>query len=216
MSGNALRAAAVALAPATVLRSLADLAAEGTPPAVKVHLTGGQVLDAQLVRVGADRGCDVVVLADPRTSALAYALLASVVAVEVRDPEPFQDVLTGGRLPPPAAGEPVSRMELQREFAPTQDFPVRVNWAALDGSDGVLANLARLLGGLREAVARVRADEMGQRAWEQIAALHVEHSGGSELAVWCTLDGLAVRADLSAALPRAMTGELYRKISALL
>jgi len=146
-----------------------------------------------------------------------YALLASVVAVEVRDPELFQDVLTGGRLPlPPSAREPVSRLQLQRDFAPTRDFPVRVNWAALDGSDLVLANLARLLGGLREAVRRVRADELGQRAWEQIAALHVEHSGGSELGVWCTLDGLAVRADLSAALPRVITGELYRKISALL
>jgi hypothetical protein len=216
MSGNGLRAASVALAPATVLRSLADLAAEGEPPAVKVHLASGQVLDARLVRVGADRGSEVVVLADPRTNALAYALLASVVAVEVRDPELFQDVLTGGRLPLPSAGEPVSRLQLQRDFAPTRDFPVRVNWAALDGSDLVLANLARLLGGLREAVTRVRADEMGQRAWEQIAALHVEHSGGSELGVWCTLDGLAVRADLSAALPRVMTGELYRRISALL
>jgi hypothetical protein len=216
MSGNGLRAAAVALAPATVLRSLASLAAEGEPPAVKIHLAGGQVLDAQLIQVGADLGSEVVVLADHRTRALSFALLASVVAVEVRDPGLFQYVLSGGLLAVPSAGEPVSRLELQREFAPTRDFPVRVDWAAADGSDQALANLARLLRGLREAVARVRADDMGQRAWEQVAALHVEHSGGSDLAVWCTLDGLAVRADLSAALPRAVTSELYRKITALL
>jgi hypothetical protein len=216
MSENGLRVAAVALAPATVLRLLAELAGEGEPPVLKVFLAGGQVLEAELVAVGTDRGSEVVVLADPRTSVLAYVLLTSVVAVELRDPGPFRDVLTGGRLPLPQAGEPVTRLQLQREFAPAEDFPVRVDWAALDGSEPVLANLARLLRGLREVAARVRADELGQRAWEQVRTLLVEHRTGEELAVLRTPDGLAVRADLSAALPRAVTGELYRKISASL
>jgi hypothetical protein len=139
-----------------------------------------------------------------------------VVAVEVRNPAPFQDVLTAGRLPLPQAGEPVTRLQLQREFAPTDDFPVLVDWAALDGSDVVLATLARLLRGLQEAAARVCADELGQRAWEQVRELRVEHHGGSELAVLRIPDGLSVHADLSAALPRTLTGELERQISALL
>jgi hypothetical protein len=77
-------------------------------------------------------------------------------------------------------------------------------------------NLASLLRGLRDAVAQVRADEMGQRAWAQVRTLRVEHHAGSRLSVLRAADGLAVRADLSAALPRALPGELATKISALL
>lgn len=77
-------------------------------------------------------------------------------------------MLAAGRVPLPTAGEPVTRLQLQREFAPADDFPVHADWAALDGSDAVLGNLAMVLRGLREAVAQVRADEMGRRAWEQV------------------------------------------------
>jgi hypothetical protein len=73
-----------------------------------------------------DRGSEVAVLADPETSRLGYALLSSVVAVEVRNPVPFQDVLTGGRLPLPVTGEPVTPLALQRELAPAEEFPLDV------------------------------------------------------------------------------------------
>jgi hypothetical protein len=43
-----------------------------------------------------------------------------------------------------------------------------------------------------------------------------EHSAGAGLAVSPAPDGLAVRADLSAALPRALSGEFFSRISALL
>jgi hypothetical protein len=218
MSWTGLRDATVAFAPATVVRLLADIPGDagGEPPSLMLYLAGGQVLEGDLVRTGVDRGSDVVVLADRATSRLGYALLANVVAVEVRNPAPFQDVLTAGRQPSQPAGEPVTRLRLQREFAPDDDFPVRVDWAALDGSDVVLANLARLLRGLRDAVALVRADEMGRRAWQQIRELQVGHHAETELTVLRTPDGLSLRADLSAALPRALTGELNRRISALL
>jgi hypothetical protein len=199
-----------------MLRTLASAAAEDAPPFLTVRLSGGHVLEGGLVTVGADRGSDVVVLADPDTGRLGYALLSSVVAVELRNPEPFQDLLTGGRLPLPQAGEPVTRLALQREFAPAGEFPVDVDWAALDGSGLVLGNLASLLRGLRDAVAQVRADDMGRRAWAQVRTLRVEHHAGSPLSVLPIADGLAVQADLSAALPRALPGELVRKISALL
>jgi hypothetical protein len=215
-SDDPLVKAAVALAPETMLRTLASAAAEDAPPFLTVRLSGGHVLEGGLVTVGADRGSDVVVLADPDTGRLGYALLSSVVAVELRNPEPFQDLLTGGRLPLPQAGEPVTRLALQREFAPAGEFPVDVDWAALDGSGLVLGNLASLLRGLRDAVAQVRADDMGRRAWAQVRTLRVEHHAGSPLSVLPIADGLAVQADLSAALPRALPGELVRKISALL
>lgn len=208
--------AVLALAPANVLRTLAGIATDGEAPVLAVHLSGGHVLAGDLVTVGTDRGSDVVVLADPETGRLGYALLANVVAVEVRNPELFRDLLTGGRLPLAQAGEPVTKFALRREFAPSGEFPVDVDWQALDGSDLTLGNLATLLRGLREAVAQVRADEMGQRAWEQVRTLRVEHHAGSGLTVLPIADGLSVRADLSAALPRALTGELLRKISALL
>jgi hypothetical protein len=207
--------AAAPLAPETVLRTLAGAAGDD-PPFLTVHLAGGNVLGGGLVTVGADRGGDVVVLADPETGRLGYVLLSSVVAVELRNPEPFQDLLTGGRLPVPQAGEPATRLALQREFAPTEELPVDVDWAALAGSGLPLGNLASLLRGLREAVAQVRADEMGQRAWARVRTLRVEHHAGSPLSVLPIADGLAVQADLTAALPRALTGELVRKISALL
>jgi hypothetical protein len=215
-SGDPLVKAAVALAPETMLRTLASAAAEGAPPFLTVRLSGGHVLEGDLITVGADRGSDVVVLADPETGRLGYALLSSVVAVELRNPKPFQDLLTGGRVPLPQAGEPVTRLALQREFAPVGEFPVNVDWAALDGSGLILGNLASLLRGLRDAVAQVRADDMGQRAWAQVRTLRVEHLAGSPLSVLPIADGLTVQADLSAALPRALLGELVRQISALL
>jgi hypothetical protein len=45
------------------------------------------------MRVGAGRGTGVLVLAGSRTGRLAYAPLANVAAVELRNPEPFQDVV---------------------------------------------------------------------------------------------------------------------------
>jgi hypothetical protein len=215
-SDDPLAKAAVPLAPETVLRTLASVAAGDAPPFLTVRLSGGHVLEGGLVAVGADRGSDVVVLADPQTGRLGYALLSSVVAVELRDPGPFRDLLTGGRVPLPQAGEPVSRLALQREFAPDGEFPVDVDWAALAGSGPLLGNLATLLRGLRDAVAQVRADEMGQQAWAQVRTLRVEHRAGSPLSVLPVADGLVVRADLTAALPRALLGGLVTKISALL
>jgi hypothetical protein len=216
LADDLLVKAAVALAPETVLRTLASAAGDDARPFLTVHLSGGHVLDGGLVTVGADRGSDVVVLADPQTGRLGYALLSSVIAVELRNPEPFRDVLTAGRVPLPQAGEPVTRLGLQREFAPSAEFPVDVDWALLGGSSLVAGNLASLLRGLRDAVARVRADEMGERAWAQVRTLRVEHHAGSRLSVLPVADGLAVRADLGAALPRALPGELVTKISALL
>lgn len=208
----------VALTPASVIQQLGGLtaAAEGEPPLLSVHLASGQVLDGSLMRVDSDRGTEVLVLADSRTGRLAYAPLANVAAVELRNPEPFRDVITGGRLPSPPAGGPVTRLALQREFVFTREFPLHIDWAAVDGSDLLLGNTVRLLRGLREAVAQVRSDEMGREAWEPVHALRVEHHAGAGLAVVSAPDGLTVRADLSAALPRALTDELFRKISALL
>lgn len=217
-SSNELARSLVALTPANVIVQLAGLAAavEGEPPVLSVHLASGQVLEGALIRVDADRGTDVLVLAGPQTGRLAYAPLANVAAVEVSNPEPFRDVLTGGRLPAPLAGGPVTRLMLQREFPATQEFPLHIDWAALDGSDLLLGNAARLLRALREAVAQVRSDEMGRLAWEQVTALRVEHQPGTGLAVALASGGLVVRADLSAALPRGLPDEVFNKLSALL
>src|SRR5260370_29447337 len=124
-----------------MLRTLASAAAEDAPPFLTVRLSGGHVLEGGLVTVGADRGSDVVVLADPETGRLGYALLTSVIAVELRNPEAFRDLLTAGRLPLPQTGEHVTRLALQREFASGKDFPVDVDWATLDGSGPVMGNL---------------------------------------------------------------------------
>ena len=100
-SDDPLVKAAVALAPQTVLRVLADVAgaADGPPPFLTVHLAGGHALEGGLVTFGADRESDVVVLADAQTGRLGYALLSGVVAVELHNPGPFRDLLTGGQVP---------------------------------------------------------------------------------------------------------------------
>jgi hypothetical protein len=105
----------VALTPASVIQQLGGLsaAAEGEPPLLSVHLASGQVLSGALMRVDADRGTEVLVLADSQTGRLAYAPLANVAAVELRNPEPFRDVVTGGRLPSALPGGPVTRLALQ-------------------------------------------------------------------------------------------------------
>lgn len=207
---------AVPLAPATVLRRLADTGTTGELPEVSVHLAGGHVLNGLPVRVGDDRGQEVVLLAGARGEHLGYALLANVVAVEVREPERVQDVLTDGRLPQPVDGEPATRLALRREFAPSDDFPVEVDWAALPDSGPTLSNLERLLRALREIASAVRADEIGRQAWAQIRTLRVAHRDGASASVRRVPDGLSVEADLAAALPRDLTGELDRQINALL
>jgi hypothetical protein len=207
--------AAVALAPEAVLRMLASAVAD-VRPYLALHLSGGHVIAGGLVTVGTDRGAGVAVLANPESGQLGYVLLSSVVAVELRNPGPFQDLLTGGRVPLPQAGDPVTRLALRREFAPTEEFPVEVDWAALGESGVVTGNLASLLHGLRYAVAEVRADSMGQQAWARVRTLRVGHQAGSPLTVTPVSGGLAVQADLTVALPRGLTGELATKISALL
>jgi hypothetical protein len=62
----------------------------------------------------------------------------------------------------------------------------------------------------------VRADDMGRRSWAQVRRLRVEHHADSHLSVESIADGLAVRADLTAALPRALPDELVTEINALL
>jgi hypothetical protein len=71
-SDDPLVKAAVALAPETVLRTLASVVgAADAPPFLTVHLSGGHVLEGGLITVGADRGSDVVVLGDPETDGLS-------------------------------------------------------------------------------------------------------------------------------------------------
>jgi hypothetical protein len=216
--GDELSRAVAALAPAGVLRLLAQVVTgeADEPPMVTLHLSGGHVLDGALVRVGAERGDESVVLTDQQTGRLTYVLLDNVIAVDVRNPRPFQDVLTGGRLPQPQAGEPVSSLALQRAFAPTVDFPVRIDWDALDRSAPLMGNLERVLTGLRQAIEQVRIDEFGRQTWAQVRLVRVEHRAATALSVQRAGDELLVAADLLAALPRTVTDVLYREISSLL
>jgi hypothetical protein len=207
---------AVVLAPATLLGRLADSGSTGEAAEVTVHLSGGQVLGGRPVRVGTDHGQEVVLLASANGGQLGYALLANVVAVEVRDPERFQDILTEGRLPQPTTGEPISRLALRRDFPPSEGFPVQVDWAAQPDSGPALANLERLLRGLREVAREVCVDEMGRQTWARIRSLQVSHRDGVKLSVQQVPNGLSVQADLTAALPRDLTGELGRQINASL
>jgi hypothetical protein len=211
-----LSRAAVVMAPATLLRRLADAASFGEVAEVRIHLSGGQVLDGLPVGVGTDHGQDVVLLAGAPGEGLGYVLMANVVAVEVREPERCQDILTEGRLPRPVTGEPVTRLGLRRDFAPEAEFPVHVDWAALPDTSPVLANLERLLRALREIAAEVCADEMGRQAWARMRTLQVAHRDGADLSVQRVPDGLSVQADLTAALPRDLTGVLRRQINASL
>jgi len=215
-----LLGAVAALAPSAVMRLLAGAAADPgePPPEVRICLAGGQVLDGALVIVGSDHGQGVVVLAAADGRQLSYALAANVAAVEVRGPHRFADIFTGGQLPQPepAGAEPVTRLSLQREFPPSAEFPLQVDWAALPGSGAVLANLARLLAGLREVARQARADEMGRRAWAQVRALQVAHRDGANLSVRRMPGGMSVQADLSAALPRDLAGQIGQQINALL
>lgn len=206
---------ATALTPETVLRRLVDAGTAGEAPEVSVHLAGGQVLGGRPVRVDTDLGQDVVLLATAGGAQLTYALLASVVAVEVHQPERVRDVLTEGPLAPPVT-EPVTRLALRRDFPHTREFPVQLDWAELPHAGPELANLDRLLRALRQIADHVRADDMGRQAWARIDALRVAHYPGAPLSVLPAQDGLLVRADLSATLPRDLTAELGRQIDALL
>jgi len=90
-----------AMTPGRILRLLYEAAGGSDGAAVAVHLLGGQVLTGRLISVATDQGHEVAVLYDPRIGSLGYVLTAHVIAVEVVHPEPFTDVITGGRLPAP-------------------------------------------------------------------------------------------------------------------
>ncbi|MEO3859619.1 hypothetical protein [Acrocarpospora sp. B8E8] len=211
--------ASVALAPAAVLRMLARAAGqsglgEDDLPVVRVGLSNGQVVAGRLVLVGTDDGHEVVVLAPDSGFALTYLSARDVVTVTVDDPRPFQDVLTGGALPPPATDSPVTRLSLRRGYAPTEEFPLQVDWEALP--DSALHNLSQVLRELRAAAQEVAVDELGRQAWAQIRAVRVEHRLREPLSMRKDADVLLVVADLTAALPRGMGVELRRQFNILL
>ncbi len=202
--------------PASVLRLLAAAEPGTGPPAVALHLASGHTLDGHLVAVGTDTGHEVVVLAMPPHGHLGYTQMSSVTAVTVRAPERFQDLLTGGAVPLPDTGTPVSRLALRRDFAPSPELPLRVDWEALPDTETALANLARLLTELRAAVEEVRADELGRQAWSRVGELRLLHEPGEPLTVRPVPDGLLVGVDLLAALPRRLAGELRQQLNTAL
>ncbi|HEX9336708.1 MAG TPA: hypothetical protein VF892_12520 [Pseudonocardiaceae bacterium] len=93
---------------------------------------------------------------------------------------------------------------MRRRFAPSPEFPVVVDWAALPSADPVLTNLDRLLRGVRAIVDEVCADELGRAAWAGIRTVRVAHRSdfGAQPSVEPAPDGLVVLADLTVALPR--------------
>ncbi|MBO0869467.1 MAG: hypothetical protein J2P15_12960 [Micromonosporaceae bacterium] len=226
-----LVAKAAMLAPDEVLRALAA-ASDGIDPdqrpldqrpVVRLHLAAGHVAEGWLIGVGGTRSGEVVVLACPDHSGqppreLVYLRIREVVSVGVREPERYRDVLSRGALPapPPVDGPPITRLALRREFAPTAELPLQLAWDELPGSEDATANLATLLRSLRLAVSQTRRDELGQRAWDGIAAVRVEHRPGEGLAVLRIPDALLVTADLTAALPRRLEVQLESGISAVL
>jgi hypothetical protein len=202
--------------PASVLRLLAAAEPGTGPPAVALHLASGHTLDGHLVTVGTDTGHEVVVLAMPPHGHLGYTLMSSITAVTVRASDRFQDLLTGGAVPLPVTGTPVSRLALRRDFAPTPELPLQLDWEALPDTEEALANLARLLTELRAAVEELRADELGRQAWSRIRELRLAHEPGTPLTVRPVPDGLLVRVDLLAALPRRLAGELREQLNTVL
>lgn len=72
---NDLARSLVAVTPANVIQQLGGLtaAADGGPSLLSVHLASGQVLEGALMRVDADHGTDVLVLADSRTGRLCIS-----------------------------------------------------------------------------------------------------------------------------------------------
>lgn len=97
------------MAPDTVLRDLsAAMARAGLSerPVVRLRLTSGHVEEGRLLRVGADRTEEVVVLGSPPhrvqpPEVAVYVRMRDVVSVGVFEADRFRDVLSRGELPPP-------------------------------------------------------------------------------------------------------------------
>jgi hypothetical protein len=219
-----LAAKAVPLAPDTVLRALAGVSTGddevGERPVVRLRIASGHVVEGRLIGVGADHAEEVVVLGCPADrqppDEAVYLRMSDVVSAGVWHAERYRDVLSGGALALLPSGEPVSRLELRRRFAPAADLPLRLDWDTLPDSASVTANLAALLDALRRAVDAIQVDELGRQAWAGVAAVRAEHRPGAQLTVARGPDGLLVAADLAVALPRGLAGELGRQLNAAL
>jgi hypothetical protein len=219
-----LAAKAVPLAPDSVLRALVGACAGAEVsqrPVVRLRIASGHVVEGRLLGLGADRHEEVVVLGCPADGQqlpdeAVYVRVSDVISTGVLHAERYRDVLSGGALAVPPSGPPVTRLELRRRYAPTEDLPLRLDWDAMPDSAAVTANLAVLLAALRQAVDAVRVDELGRGAWAGVPAVPVEHRPGQPLTVRRTSDGLLVAADLGVALPRGLAGELNRALNAAL
>lgn len=217
-------AKATTLAPDTVLRALAA-ACVGNElperPVVRLRLTSGHVEEGWLIGVGSDRTDEVVVLGSPphrhqMPEEAVYLRMRDVVSVGVYGAERFRDVLSGGVLPLPVSGEPVTRLVLRREFSSSAVLPLRIDWAALPDTPVANTALAGLLAALRLAVSDLRGDEAGRQAWAGITTVCLEHRPGEDLALLRTAEDLTVSADLTAALPRRLDAEVRRQLNTVL
>lgn len=219
-----LAAKAVPLAPDTVLRALMTACAGAEVPqrpVVRLRIASGHMLEGRLIGLGTDRHEEVVVLGCPADGQelpdeAVYVRVRDVISAGVLHAERYRDVLSGGALAVLPAGPPVTRLELRRRYAPSDDLPLRLDWDALPNSAVVTANLDALLAAVRQAVDAVRVDELGRRAWAEVPEVEVEHRPGQQLTVRRTPDGLVVAADLTVALPRTLSGELGRQLNAAL
>ena len=212
---------ALPLAPDTVLRNLAAASAGAVPtdrPVVRLGLTSGHVTEGRLISVGTDRTDEVVVLGVPPhrhkpPESAAYLRMRDVVSAVVVDPELFRDVLSGGVLPAPVAGPPVSRLALRREYA---DLPLRVDWDSLPDSAAATSALALLLAAVRAAASGIREDDAGRLAWAAIGSVRVVHRPGAGLAVDRVPEGVVISTDFTAALPRRLDLEVAHRLAAAL
>jgi hypothetical protein len=189
---------------------------------VTVQLSGGHSVTGGLVAVDNDRDQEVAVLTTAYelrnpVDHLVYFLVRDVVAVAVHTPGRVRDVLSAGALPSPDSGEPVSRLQLRREFAPTDRFPLEIRWDTVPDTPGGLASLRRILVALRGAADSAQKDELGRRAFAQVSALRVEHAPGQALSVGQDGPGvIAVRTDLTAALPRGLDSDVEQRLHGVL
>ena len=203
-------------APVRVLHRLAPLATDDSLPSVTLLLTAGHQITGGLATVGTDRADDVTVLAVD--DGLAYVALRDVVAVVVHWPERVRDVLTAGALPAASGsgGGEVTRLGLLREFAPTDAFPTRLDESRLPTEPAQLGALRALLLALRERTEATRADAFGREAMRQVTAVGFDPAPGEGLDLRLDDGRLAIRADLSAALPRDLADHLGRRLDAML
>lgn len=166
---------------------------------VRVVLASGYCMDGIPTDIDA-KGQAVLLLHD---GDVAYLDAATVVAVQVRNPGQFMELITDGNYFQPPADKTPSLLALKRSFLGAQErlhseWGIALKCELLDGemTERAKYGLYQFLESLVQTLTKIGSDGEGKAALETLEEIEILASGQSDFDVERTSKGLTFQLDL--------------------